>query len=401
MSDRPSPGGWLPDEIEEGINEDFLFHFYQGGELLRIGKLPEALAFIEKAAELKPDNSKCQNLLGLIHFKLGNFQESIGIYRDLIERNPEEETLRVNLATVFIRAGRLDEAEEELLEAIELKPGYLKAHRTLAVILLKKGQKDRARLHLERAGIEEHDRLLDLEPSEQENLVPAGELEAGWMVGEDPAVPGRAATELHDGAPFVSPATEAIALDTMPFRTEGGCLSGHSSGCLFARMDTLVWVKGDFSFAPVKKRFGGGETKYPFGSGDRTMVRVEGIGSLFFSPEASEYHVHTQGNEPGYFIEDLVFAFSNAERWENGRLQSGEGAEVPVFHILGPAQVVLNFTGKLRRRPVDETDKLLISVHKLVGWSGSIVPRLIEVAPPLPHGLWIELTGQGRVLYTI
>ena len=166
-------------------------------------------------------------------------------------------------------------------------------------------------------------------------------------------------------------------------------------------MNTLVWVKGDFSFTPVKKRFGGGETKYPFGSGERAMARVEGIGSLFFSPGASGYHVHTQGNEPGYFLEDLVFGFSDAESWENGRLQSGEGAEVPVFHIQGPAQVVLNSAEKLRRRPVDAADKFLISVHKLVGWSGAIVPRLVEVAPPLPHGLWIELTGRGRVLYTI
>ncbi len=57
--------------------------------------------------------------------------------------------------------------------------------------------------------------------------------------------------------------------------------------------------------------------------------------------------------------------------------------------------------GEVQQRDLNDIQKFLIRADKLVGWTGNLIPRLIEVEPPLPQGLWLELSGQGRVLYVV
>jgi uncharacterized protein (AIM24 family) len=97
-------------------------------------------------------------------------------------------------------------------------------------------------------------------------------------------------------------------------------------------------------------------------------------------------------------MEGFVFAFSNVAFFENGRLPSEEKHDPPIFHLQGPAQIVLVFPGRLRTRKVEQ-DKLLVDLDKLVGWSGNLVPRVVKISRPLPTALWIELNGTGEVFY--
>ncbi|HUT99901.1 MAG TPA: tetratricopeptide repeat protein [Myxococcota bacterium] len=379
MSDAITPGGLNPGELDEDVRDDFLYHFYRGSEMLSCGRLEEAREHLEKAGELKPDNSRCQNLLGLVYLKLSNFEQSIAIYRGLVERFPEEETLRVNLASVYIRAGKLAQAESELVVALGLRPDYTKAHKTLAVALLRRGDVSGAREHLRAAGVEDDDLpgmadgngVLEQELPEPDSCQDP----AGFKAQEEPHAP--------DGS----------------FGMEGDCLTAQSPVC--ARLDGLLWIVGDLSFTSMRKRFSRQETRYPFGKGGRAMVLVEGEGRLLFSPRADGYFIYSQESGSGFFNEEHVIAFDSIQGWENGRLKSGAGAELNVFHVQGPAQVVLGGGQAIRSREIPEDGKFLIAARGLVGWTESPATRLIEAQAPLPRGPWIEFDGHGQVIYMV
>jgi uncharacterized protein (AIM24 family) len=406
MSDEPTYGAWDPDDLAEEINEDFLLHFQQGGEMLSMGNLAGAREHLEAAIELKPENSKCLNLLGLIYFRLELHDKAIEVYRDLIGRHPQEESLHLNLATVFIGCGRLEDAERELEKAIEIEPTHEKAHRTLAVVLMKKGETERAHQHLAQAGIEdqvqegqavEEDDQPDSSVIQDQTSEPSSGPDLGNFLEEEPVVDE---TDLPRARQPDLPS--AVVQAAGPFKVENKTLTIRVAGSICTRLSALVCVEGDLSYVQVRKRFGGQDTKYPFGRGPSALVAVSGDGDLLFSAEGlSTFLLRSLGQQSGYFVEDYVFAFSDNAGWENGRLQCGQDAEVPLFHIKGLGQVVLACQGEVHQRNLNDIQKFLIRADKLVGWTGDLIPRLIEAEPPLPQGLWLELSGQGRVLYVV
>ena len=384
-------------EPDDDFDGDFLFHFYKASELMQIGQLELAETQLEKALEFKPGNPKVLNLLGLVYFKLGRFQRSILIYQDLIDRYAEDATLRVNLAMVYLKNDQLREAEYELKTAVQLNPSHEKAHRTLAVVKIKLGEEDQAREHMDAAGIDDVDAEPEPEPSVSQ---PPGQMESIPVPAPVPAPVPEPVQELQ-AVPVAGPVSvpdQPYVVPSTPFFLEDGYLVADSPGRLFARLSTLTWVRGDLKFTAVKKRFEGESTKYPFGSGAQAMVLVEGEGQLNFSTHEYGYHLHSLDDMPGYFMEGLVFAFSNVAFFENGRLPSEEKHDPPIFHLRGPAQIVLVFPGRLRTRKV-ENDKLLVDLDKLVGWSGNLTPRVVKISRPLPTALWIELNGTGEVFY--
>jgi len=51
-------------------SDEFIQALYRGGELLTEGKVIEAKEYLERAITLRPENERCQNLLGLTYFGL-------------------------------------------------------------------------------------------------------------------------------------------------------------------------------------------------------------------------------------------------------------------------------------------------------------------------------------------
>jgi hypothetical protein len=380
MSADPTSSGSGPNEAGDDFDGGFRFHFQKAGELLQIDQLEEAEKQLEMALGLKPDNPNVLNLLGLVYFRQGHIQQSIVIYRDLIERYQDDATLRVNLAMVYLKNDQLDEAEAELQTAVELSPDHEKAHRSLAVVKMKKGEAGQAHQDRAPAGIDDVEPVAERTQGHRKNR------------GSEAAPPGEPGPEPK------AIQGEATVEPTAPFSLDDQRLVADSPGRLFTRLPTLTWIQGDLKFTFVKKRFEGEATRYTFGSGKQAMVLVEGAGQLQFSVHENGYCIHSQGEEPGYFMEEYVFAFGDVAFFENGRLPSEEQNDPPIFHLRGPAQMVLTCPGELRTRRVTE-DKLLLDLGKLVGWSGDLTPRVVKISRPLPTALWIELSGTGAVYY--
>jgi hypothetical protein len=142
-----SPGVGGPDSFEVTPDDDFLYYLRRGGELLRGGDAERARNALERAFELRPENPKVQNLLGLAYFKLGLLEAAKAIYDRLVQEFPNETPLYVNLGLVLLRQGRILEAERALRNALLLSPNHTRAHCYLGLVLYRRGDLNRAREH--------------------------------------------------------------------------------------------------------------------------------------------------------------------------------------------------------------------------------------------------------------
>jgi thioredoxin-like negative regulator of GroEL len=413
------------DEQGEEIDDDFLYHLYQGGELLQAGRMLDAKEHLEKAFTLKPTNPRGQNLLGLVYFKMGVLPRAIDIYRNLIDRFGEDVTLRVNLGMVYIKAGMLNEAEEQLRRAIELKPDHEKARRYLGLVLSKKGRVEETRTQLDKINIQNADSETDLGIDE----LPQQQKPRSVMQGAVAEVAEQGYRELDEKEyPFqpvsdmASPiATEKSSLEetwhttepiieypgvakeeAVTFRLDGDALVVRSTGRIFTRLQGIFSVDGDLKFLPLNKRFKGEITRHSFDKGSRAMMQVDGSGRLLIYPvEHSRFYIHHQDKEPSYFQEDQVFAFSDTAPWENGVLPAENAEGLRIFHLMGSADLVFLSVGSVRFRKLENDGRIMLLANRLVGWAGPLVPRLLQANPLLPEGLWIELKGMGTVFYLI
>lgn len=142
-------------------DDDFLFYLRRGAELLHRGQNQEARVALERAVDLRADNSKARNLLGLAYFKLGLLELAREVYEGLVEAHPHEPPLHVNLGLVLLRQGRLEEAERTLRTALMMAPDHTRAHCYLGMVLYRRGDLGGAREHFIRGDAVDFARRLE------------------------------------------------------------------------------------------------------------------------------------------------------------------------------------------------------------------------------------------------
>jgi tetratricopeptide (TPR) repeat protein len=97
------------------------------------GRLPQAIEWFRKAAELEPMNPLRLNDLGNALYEAGRHQEAADIYRAAIALRPADDVLHGNLANTLVAAGSADRAIHEYQVAINIcdddprKSGYWQA----------------------------------------------------------------------------------------------------------------------------------------------------------------------------------------------------------------------------------------------------------------------------------
>src|SRR6187551_3369203 len=61
----------------------------EGGELIKQGKFPQAIARLQIAVEAMPDNAQAWNHLGLAYHGAGRPAEALQAYKKAIQRDPK------------------------------------------------------------------------------------------------------------------------------------------------------------------------------------------------------------------------------------------------------------------------------------------------------------------------
>lgn len=122
-----------------------------GAALEETGKSSEALASMQRAVMLLPEDSEVHKNLGIILQALGRAEESVTSLTRSLLINPDNADAHCNLGVAFQSLGRPAEAEGCYRRAIELKPTFAEAHNNLGTILHARGQLDDAERSYRRA----------------------------------------------------------------------------------------------------------------------------------------------------------------------------------------------------------------------------------------------------------
>ncbi len=121
-----------------------------GSVLKLIGKSQEALAPMQKAAEVSPHDVEAHYNLGLILLGLGRLKEAEASYRQALQLDSNYALAYSELGRTLIEQGRIDEAEVSLRQALKNKPDFAKAHSGLIFALDLMPNKNTAALQEER-----------------------------------------------------------------------------------------------------------------------------------------------------------------------------------------------------------------------------------------------------------
>lgn len=134
--DAPAPSRRLTPSIglapesdgpNEAANEDFLFHLYRGSELLQDNRAHEAKEELERALHLQPHDTKGQDLLAVVYFRLGLYPRAISIYEQLRRTSPRDPALLLNLALCYLKTGQAGLARRDLEQLLALNPTHSRA----------------------------------------------------------------------------------------------------------------------------------------------------------------------------------------------------------------------------------------------------------------------------------
>jgi uncharacterized protein (AIM24 family) len=133
-------------------HEDFLFHLYRGSELLQDNRVLEAKEELERALTLQPSDSKGQDLLAAVYFRIGHYARAISIYEHLEASFPEDTSLKTNLALCYLKIAQPQMAREALFDVLRLNVAHRRAWGYLGIAHEQLGELDQAQAAFERGG---------------------------------------------------------------------------------------------------------------------------------------------------------------------------------------------------------------------------------------------------------
>lgn len=100
-------------------------------QLMRSGKLSEALAKTQQAIAARPKDPQMRFLQGVIHTEAGRPGEAIETFTALTQDYPELAEPYNNLAVLYAGQGKYDMARAALEQALRVNPNYGAAHENL------------------------------------------------------------------------------------------------------------------------------------------------------------------------------------------------------------------------------------------------------------------------------
>ena len=117
--------------------------------LYHLGRVPEALVFLQRAKLVESDNPYTLDLEARIYEEAGEYEQALSAARLAVVRNPGAWGLHHRPARILNGLGSVAEAITEAAEAVKLDPEQFVARGTLVSLLLDSGQASEALTHTE------------------------------------------------------------------------------------------------------------------------------------------------------------------------------------------------------------------------------------------------------------
>jgi tetratricopeptide (TPR) repeat protein len=123
-------------------------HRNLGIALTQAGEIQEAIGEFNLALQIKPDMADAHCHLGVVLQREGKLDEAIGHYEEALRVNPDYAEAHYNLGTALVRLDRVPEAIAQWEEALRIRPDYAEAHANLGVALEEAGKLEDAVGHI-------------------------------------------------------------------------------------------------------------------------------------------------------------------------------------------------------------------------------------------------------------
>jgi uncharacterized protein (AIM24 family) len=182
----------------------------------------------------------------------------------------------------------------------------------------------------------------------------------------------------------------------------GGVLIVRVAGRILSRLDDVIVMDGNLSFAPATRHVRGADTGEIFGEPDRPICAVAGRGYLVAAPAGQCFSAVALDDDILYLRESLVHAFEDRLRWENGHVP-GASAELRtalrVIQFRGHGCVAVRSRRPLLSLKLASDRTVRVEARVLAGWIGRVVPRMVGAPVGVaPRSAFVECTGEGVVL---
>lgn len=98
----------------------------------QLGRNAEALALMQRATVLRPDNPVFYSNLAHVYRATGNVPAAIQAYRSVLTLTPSDSAAHCDLANLLVEEGSLNDAIEHFRRALKLRPDHADAYNNLA-----------------------------------------------------------------------------------------------------------------------------------------------------------------------------------------------------------------------------------------------------------------------------
>jgi len=122
----------------------------EGERLLARGEAEPALAALERALRISPDDVTAMKRLGLALFQLGRDDDATATYRRVLRLAPQDGVARIEFANVLMGLGKTAQAIDVLRKLVAQYPSFVDAHGVLSVALYRAGRGEEAQQAWER-----------------------------------------------------------------------------------------------------------------------------------------------------------------------------------------------------------------------------------------------------------
>lgn len=126
--------------VTVAVASDFEEYFHGGADLLRRGRVDDAIIAMTRAVAARPDHAQARHNLGTALKRKGDLAEAARHFVVAIRLDPALETSRLALAEVLKSQGRSGEAVRHVRQLLEMKPDHASAWRTLGLLLKGRGE---------------------------------------------------------------------------------------------------------------------------------------------------------------------------------------------------------------------------------------------------------------------
>lgn len=117
----------------------------------RLGEYDLALSYLENAEKYEKNNSKIQNLKGMIFLALGRIEDAKSVFNEVLKKYPNDVDSHFGLAEIELYDGKFSGAESQYLEALKRQNTNRKALLSLSLVCAETGRYSQADEYLRQA----------------------------------------------------------------------------------------------------------------------------------------------------------------------------------------------------------------------------------------------------------